>query len=209
MTGGSRPLPVAGLDRLPESAPVFQRVAIVGLGFVGGSLAMGIRQAWRSSLVIGVDHNAALEMAMRLHAVDVGADDLVIAREADLVVLAGPPDDNLRVMPHLADAISGDAAVLAIGGASRDVSAAGAVLPGRMPLAGARPLLESPASGLASARPDAFRGCTWLVWPAAATGGTVDRLLGLLRAIGGEPMLISAEQYDRPGAPDAGARDAV
>ena len=76
------------------------------------------RQVWPAALVIGVDTNDVIETAMRMHAVDVGADDLVVAAEADLVVLAGGADENARAMPYLAEAIAGDAVVLALGDAS-------------------------------------------------------------------------------------------
>ena len=48
--------------------PVFERIAIVGLGLVGGSIALAARQAWPASLVIGVDRNDVLERAMIRHA---------------------------------------------------------------------------------------------------------------------------------------------
>jgi len=44
MTDGARRLPVAQTGQLPASTPVFQRVAVVGLGLTGGSLAMAARR---------------------------------------------------------------------------------------------------------------------------------------------------------------------
>ena len=46
------------------------------------------RQLWPKSLVIGVDNKDVLETAMRLHAIDVAADDLIVLAEADVVLLA-------------------------------------------------------------------------------------------------------------------------
>jgi len=75
-----------GSDR---SSPIFNRIGIVGLGLIGGSIALAARELWPSALVIGVDNKDVLETAMRLHAIDVAADDLVVLAEADLVILAG------------------------------------------------------------------------------------------------------------------------
>jgi hypothetical protein len=44
MTDVARPLPVVQTGQRPASAPVFQRVAVVGLGLIGGSLAMAARR---------------------------------------------------------------------------------------------------------------------------------------------------------------------
>ena len=135
MSGGGTRLPVIGGARVPGVPPGFQRIAIIGIGAVGGSLAMAARQAWPQALVIGVDTPGVIEAAMRLHAIDVGSDDLMIAGEADLVVLAGGPEENARVLPYLPDAIAGEAIVLALGGGDALAEAARS-LPVRLQVVG-------------------------------------------------------------------------
>ena len=77
--------------------PVFPKIGIVGLGLIGGSIALASREIWPSALVIGVDNKDVLETAMRLHAIDVAADDLVVLAEADLVILAAPVRQNVEL----------------------------------------------------------------------------------------------------------------
>ena len=78
--------PGAASDRRrPRQPPIFEKIGIVGLGLIGGSIALAARQLWPTSLVIGVDNKDVLETAMRLHAIDVAADDLIVLAEADLV----------------------------------------------------------------------------------------------------------------------------
>src|SRR5215510_2370216 len=89
------------LKRRTAQAPVFQKVGIVGLGLIGGSIALAARQIWPTSLVIGVDRKDVLEVGMRLHAIDVAADDLVVLAEADLVVLAAPVQQNIALLREL------------------------------------------------------------------------------------------------------------
>src|SRR2546429_1308654 len=81
--------------------PVFSTIGIVGLGLIGGSIALAARQLWPSALVIGVDHKDVLETAMRLHAIDVAADGLIVLAEADLVILAAPVKQNIAVLADL------------------------------------------------------------------------------------------------------------
>jgi len=65
--------PGAGAGARPGGGdpPIFQRVGIVGLGLIGGSIALAARQIWPAALVIGVDRKDVLERAMVLHAIDV------------------------------------------------------------------------------------------------------------------------------------------
>src|SRR5438874_11248348 len=100
-----RPLPSTG------APPVFEKIGIVGLGLIGGSIALAARQLWPKSLVIGVDHKDVLETAMRLHAIDVAADDLIVLAEADVVILSAPVNQNLALLAQLDENVRGRAIV--------------------------------------------------------------------------------------------------
>src|SRR6266542_1377142 len=97
-------LPVIQPNRQRQgAAPIFPKVGIIGLGLIGGSIALAAREIWPSALVIAVDNKDVLETAMRLHAIDVAADDLIVLAEADLVVLSAPVRQNLAVLVELDD----------------------------------------------------------------------------------------------------------
>jgi len=183
--GGTR-LPMAGGGLPPTAAPIFARVAVVGLGCVGASLALALRKAWPGALVIGVAAHAELETAVRLHAIDVGAEDLAIAADADLVVLAGSAGENARALPYLADAIRGEAVILALGGDTASLAGAAAALPSRLPLVVGVPRIDPPAGHAEAARADLFGGRRWTIGAGAAPEAAVDRVRGLVRAVGGE-----------------------
>src|ERR1041384_7064873 len=87
--------------RTEGQTPIFPQIGIVGLGLIGGSIALAAREIWPSSLVIAVDHKDVLETAMRLHAIDVAADDLIVLAEADIVVLAAPARQNIALLARL------------------------------------------------------------------------------------------------------------
>ena len=60
-------LPVIQPGRRHEGQPpIFQKIGIVGLGLIGGSIALAAREIWPTSLVIAVDNKDVLETAMRL-----------------------------------------------------------------------------------------------------------------------------------------------
>src|SRR5438132_7485440 len=97
-------LPVIQPGRAAEGRPpIFQKIGIVGVGLIGGSIALAARQLWPTSLVIGVDNKDVLEAAMRVHAIDVAADDLVVLAEADVVILAAPVRQNIELLEQLDD----------------------------------------------------------------------------------------------------------
>src|SRR5262245_37396288 len=133
-------LPVLQPGRLPGQTPIFQRVGIVGLGLIGGSIALAARQIWPGALVIGVDRKDVLERAMVLHAIDVAADDAVVLAEADLVILAAPIQQNLQILRELADNVSGSAVITDTGSTKREIVEAAVSLPGRLTFIGGHPL---------------------------------------------------------------------
>ena len=201
MTGDGTRLPLIGGVHPTGPAPGFHRIAVVGLGEVGGSLAAALRQAWPRSLVIGVDTRDVIATAMRLHAVDVGSDDLMIAGDADLVVLAGGADENARVLPHLAEAIAGEAIVLALGDGTAVRECAHA-LPGRLSLVAGSPAVGLRGRGILASSADLFQGRRWIITPITAPPEAVERIHGLVRAVGGDPVAGA-------GRTSAGPADAV
>src|SRR5512134_2175533 len=116
--------------------PPFERIAIVGLGLIGGSLALAIRRRWRGGLIIAVDRKDALETGMRMHAVDVGADDLGMVAGADLVVLAAPVRQNIDVLGRLSAFVGGPALITDVGSTKRAILREARALPERLTFIG-------------------------------------------------------------------------
>src|SRR5262245_12108471 len=189
--------------RSKGSPPIFDKVGIVGLGLIGGSIALAARQLWPSSLVIAVDSKDVLETAMRLHAIDVAADDLIVLAEADLVVLAAPVRQNLAVLPQLDEHVRTPAVVTDVGSTKREMTAAARDLPERFTFVGGHPLAGSAHSGLEHARDDLFRSRPWILTtdgsaqPTRTTEAATARLTAFVQALGAEPKTMTAEAHDR------------
>jgi prephenate dehydrogenase len=178
--------------------PIFQKIGIVGLGLIGGSIALAARQIWPASLVIAVDHKDVLETAMRLHAIDVAADDLVVLAEADLVILAAPVRQNLALLESLDENVRQPAVVTDTGSTKRAIVDAAKRLPPRFTFIGGHPLGGAAAAGLENARPDLFKGRPWLFTPAGdAAGDALERLTAFARALGALPRTVSIAGHDR------------
>jgi prephenate dehydrogenase len=173
----AKELPVIqpGAQRQPGLPPIFSKIGIVGLGLIGGSIALRARELWPGALVIGVDNKDVLETAMRLHAIDVAADDLIVLAEADIVVLAAPVKQNIALLEELEENVHAAAVVTDTGSTKREIHAAAGALPPRFTFIGGHPLAGAAQGGLEHARPDLFAGRPWLLTPDVPTdAGTAE-----------------------------------
>jgi len=201
MTNPVIPLTPAGQS--PGALPVFERIGIIGLGLIGGSVALAARGIWPSGLVIGVDRNEVLERAVARHAIDVAASDLTIVSEADVVILAAPVLQNIEILLRLPDYVDKPVIVTDVGSTKRGIVRAAATLPRRFTFIGGHPLAGSTHSGIEAARPDLFAGRPWLF---AGAGGEASgepreealrRLFRFVQALGAAPHVVDAEAHDR------------
>ena len=193
-------LPVIQPGRRPEGrAPIFEKVGVVGLGLIGGSIALRAREVWPASLVIAVDRKDVLEIAMRMHAIDVAADDLIVLAEADLVVLAAPVKQNIALLDRLDEYVRTPAVVTDTGSTKREIAAAAGALPPRFTFVGGHPLAGAAKGGLEHARPDLFAGRPWLLTPGASDRETdaFAKLSAFVSGLGAAPKRIEPAAHDR------------
>ena len=213
----TRELPVIQPGQRPATrTPIFERIGIVGLGLIGGSIALKSRELWPTSLVIAVDNKDVLETAMRLHAIDVAADDLIVLAEADIVILAAPVKQNIAILADLGEHVRQPAVVTDTGSTKREIVAAAADLPPRFTFVGGHPLAGAAQGGLDHARPDLFVGRPWLLTPSPAisdaaradearadgarafqASDAIDKLTAFIRALGAEPRIVAPDAHDR------------
>src|SRR5919109_716672 len=106
----SRRIDVRETRATTEPGP-FSRIAIAGFGLIGGSNRPPIKSRWPASLVIAIDQKHVLESAMRVHAADVGGDSLVMAGDADLVILSAPVLQNIALLEQLPEYLASAAVV--------------------------------------------------------------------------------------------------
>jgi prephenate dehydrogenase len=184
-----------------------QRVLIVGLGLIGGSIGLALRR-WaearkvdgrRPLEVVGFDTNLDNQRAAeKLGAVDRGAWDLAkAAREADVIVLATPVNSMREVMHDLAPNLKPGAIVTDTGSTKARVLAwANELLPKSVHFVGGHPMAGKTQS-IEGADVDLFSGATWCISPSvSASEDAVRTVLGLVAAAGAEPFFIDPEEHD-------------
>ncbi len=170
------------------------RIAVVGLGLIGGSVALaaGARVHAR---VTGYDRRRAVgEEALRRGAVGAVAGSVQGAvKDAGAVFVAVPVGVLSEMVQEVLGAAPSDCVVTDVGSTKRAVVAAN-----RDPrFVGGHPLAGAETSGIEHAREDLFEGATWYLTPGATTSGLLyERLHRLLRAIGARPAAIEPETHD-------------
>jgi prephenate dehydrogenase len=178
----------------------FGRVAIVGVGLIGGSLGMALRARGIARRVVGVGRDGErLASARRLGAIDEAALDLAAGVEgADLVVLATPVGQILDSLPRLAPCLAAGALVTDVGSTKGQIARAGdAHLPPGAFVAG-HPMAGSERSGVEAATPELFAGAVWALTPTAATAlEAVDRVAALVATLGARVVVLDPEAHDR------------
>jgi len=185
---------------VPEAPDVgVRRLAIVGVGLIGGSIALAAKRAWPGVHLAAIDRGPALDAARLLPAFDRVSDRLDAVRGADLVVLAAPVRQNIAMLRALGAVLDAPALVTDAGSTKRETVAASADLPPHVSFVGGHPLAGAARGGLSLARADLFVGRPWLVTPGAATRSPedIERIRRFAAGLGALPRTIGAEEHDR------------
>jgi prephenate dehydrogenase len=175
---------------------VFARVAIAGFGLIGGSIGYAVKRRWPFVRVTAIDEHAIVDAARRTGAADDGAGDLSATRDADLVVLAAPVRQNIRLAEQLAGIIIESALVTDVGSTKAQIVGACARIPS-LPFIGGHPMAGGARGGFSAARPDLFDGHPWILTPGPHHSDHLDTLKSFVAGLGGIPHVMSAELHDR------------
>jgi prephenate dehydrogenase len=172
--------------------PVFERLAVVGLGLLGGSVALAARKHGAAGQVRGVD--PGLDEAGEIPLVGLTE----AARWADLVLLAVPVDAMESVLSQLAP-LGGPGTLLTDVASVKAPMAelARRCLPYPENCVGAHPMAGSHESGWPAARADLFEGRACFVTPAGTeAASTVDRIDEFWQCLGALTVRYTPEDHD-------------
>jgi prephenate dehydrogenase len=146
------------------------RLAVLGVGLIGGSIGLAARRR-TGAYVVGYDREAsALSSAVELGAIDEPAFAIADAvREADVVFIATPVGAATETALLALQAAGSECALSDVGSTKRAI--VGAISDPRF--VGGHPLAGAETAGVAGAREDLFQGATWYLTPAAGAAWSV------------------------------------
>ncbi len=179
----------------------FGRVAVIGVGLIGGSFALALKAAGACGEVVGAGRGAEnLRRAREIGAIDAAAADIAAAvRGAELVLVATPVAQFPAVFGALAAALEPGALVTDAGSTKRDVVAAARTALGTAirRFVPAHPIAGAEMSGAVAARADLFRGRRVVLAPLAENAPeTVQRVAAAWEACGARIARMSTEEHD-------------
>src|SRR3954462_10730013 len=174
------------------------RLAVIGVGLIGGSFALALKKAGKASHVIGAGRSAqTLEVARSRGIIDTIARDVAsAARDAELVLVAAPVAQFAAIFADLKDS----SALITDGGSTkRDVVAAARKALGKRigQFVPAHPVAGAEKSGAAAASAELFRHRRVVLTPLPENSpASVARLQNLWEAFGARITRLAPDEHD-------------
>ena len=173
------------------------KIAIIGLGLMGGSLALGLRG--KCAALYGVDpHPATLELALSQHIVDYAdSDPAKLLPEVDLVILAAPVPAILTLLEKLPTFTPNPCIVMDLGSTKRLVVEAMAKLPERFDPIGGHPICGKEKLSLANAERTLYYAAPFLLTPLERTSPrALSAANQIIEALGAKGKTLNAVNHD-------------
>jgi len=178
-----------------------RRVAIVGLGLIGGSVGLALKNAKAVGLErVGFARRAEVaSKAVSIGAVDRAEGDLISAVEdANLVIIATPPMAIREILAQIGERLPPGCIVTDTASTKAQVMKwAQELLPPSVSFIGGHPMAGKETFGIEAADADLFRGCIYCLVPGGnADSEAIDFVSGLVKRIGAIPLFVDAAEHD-------------
>ncbi|WP_198551080.1 prephenate dehydrogenase [Olleya sp. 1-3] len=177
---------------------MIQNIYIIGVGLIGGSLALDIKNKRPEVTVYGIDKSEDhINQALELGVIDHKAtfEDL---DKADLVVLAIPVDASVSVLPDVLDKISDFTLVADVGSTKSDICKVVANHPRRRNFLAMHPIAGTEFSGPKAAIRDLFNQKTNIICEVEKTAFKLqEKAVGLFTEIGMRMRYMNPESHDK------------
>lgn len=174
------------------------KIAIVGLGLMGGSLALGLRG--KCAALYGIDpHLPTLELALSQHIVDYAdSDPAKLLTKVDMVILSAPVPAILTLLEQLPSFISNPCIVMDLGSAKHSIVEAMSRLPERFDPIGGHPICGKEKLSLANAERTLYYAAPFLLTPLERTSQrALSAANQIIEALGAKGKTLDAVEHDR------------
>jgi len=177
-------------------------VTIIGLGLIGGSIGLALRQGKKPGCeVVGCSRRQeTVANALSLGAIDRGETNLKDAvKQTDFVIIATPVLAVKEIFSEIAPYLP--SACIVTDTASTKVQVmkwAGEILPPTVDFVGGHPMAGKETYGIQAAEAELFRGCTYcLTLSEKASSKSMDTVKDMVKKLGAIPLLVDAQEHDK------------
>jgi prephenate dehydrogenase len=180
---------------------ISQKMAILGVGLLGGSLGLAAKERGLAKKVVGyVRRESSIEDCLRAGAVDEATTNLGEAVEnADIVIMCTPVGQLRLLTERVVSYLAKGALVTDVGSVKGSVVAQLTPMIGRTnaTFVGSHPMAGSDQSGVHASTESLFEGAVCAVTPSETTPTDAsDRIEALWKSVGGQPISMSPEDHD-------------
>lgn len=178
------------------------KIAIIGLGVIGGSLGLAIKQNNPRVTLVGFDSPGVLRRARKRGAIDIAAFSLRNAvSDAEIIFICTPVESILRLLPEVSRFIPPHAIVTDVGSVKGVVQAcAKKYFSLHGVFIGGHPMAGSEGSGIEYADGLLFQNAVYVLCPSLGAGKKIQPLVTLLQSIGARILTMGAREHDRVAA---------
>ena len=174
------------------------KIYVIGIGLIGGSMALDIKSHYENTTVFGIDSNENhIEEALKLGIIDKKAtiEDLI---NADLVIVSVPVDVGMVLLPKILDAIGEDTLVIDVGSTKLPICEAIANHMKRRNFMATHPIAGTEFSGTSAAIKDLFQDKTNIICEVEKTTFKLqERGMGLFKKLGMRIRYMDAKSHDK------------
>jgi prephenate dehydrogenase len=176
---------------------LFNKVAIIGTGLIGGSIALDIKRRKLANKIIGVSRRKnSLLLAKRLGAIDYGSREIDIIKGADLVIMAAPVSAILNLAKPISKRLTRDCLVTDVGSTKKEIVAElEKVFPYYV---GSHPLAGSEKRGIVHACANIFKDSLCILTPTQNTDPkALSKIKKLWIQLGAKVKFLSPVEHDK------------
>lgn len=179
---------------------IFRRVAIIGVGFMGGSLGMALKKQGLAQEVVGIaQRQETLDQAIKAQAIDLGFTDVQQGvASAELVVLATPVQAIMESFSLINPHIRRGCLVTDMGSVKAEIVEKAESLLSAGLFVGSHPLVGSEKKGVEHANPDLFQNTRCIMTPTAKTNPVAkEKIKFLWTKLGAQVEFLSPDDHDK------------
>lgn len=174
------------------------KISIIGVGLIGGSIALNLKSKGFTNKVIGIDQQIKhLEEALNLNIIDEYRDLDSGIRDADLIILAIPVDAARKVLPSILDQITDKQTVMDVGSTKAGITAAVKNHPNRNRYVAFHPMWGTENSGPSSALAESFAERAAVICNQEESAkDAIETVKKVAETLGMHTIFMNAEDHD-------------
>lgn len=178
----------------------FKKITIIGVGLIGGSLGLALKEKKANFKIVGIDKQEIIEKAIARGAIDEGTVNLEKGiKEADIVIIATPVKTILNILTQINPSLKKGCVVTDTGSTKKQiVEKANEVLSKDVFFIGGHPMAGSEEYGIDSADSHLFQDKTYILTPTKKSNLiAIEKISSLIKMIGGKRLILNSLEHDR------------